>query len=89
MIYRMMSINYNFSLISIFQKKEVIENGKYVKKKVHVDNKLLEDVKRWGNWVLDEAKKDVGQFYPKDSDGSIPVGYIWARTIPCHNPSWR
>jgi adenine-specific DNA methylase len=48
---------------------------------------LLEDVQKWGNWVLEEAKKDIGKFYPKDEDGSIPVGYIWARTIPCQNPS--
>ncbi|MDT7907812.1 MAG: DUF1156 domain-containing protein [Candidatus Calescibacterium sp.] len=48
---------------------------------------LLEDVKKWGNWVLEEAKKEIGKFYPNDEDGSIPVGYIWARTIPCQNPS--
>ena len=50
---------------------------------------LLEDLKKWGDWVLKEAKKEIGQFYPPDEDGSIPVGYIWARTIPCQNPSCR
>jgi adenine-specific DNA methylase len=50
-------------------------------------NPLIEDVKKWGNWVLEEAKKEIGKFYPNDEDGSIPVGYIWARTIPCQNPS--
>jgi adenine-specific DNA methylase len=48
---------------------------------------LLEDVKKWGNWVLEEAKKEIARFYPNDENGSIPVGYIWARTIPCQNPS--
>jgi adenine-specific DNA methylase len=48
---------------------------------------LLEDVKKWGNWVLEEAKKEIAKFYPNDEDSSIPVGYIWARTIPCQNPS--
>lgn len=48
---------------------------------------LSEDVKKWGNWVLVEAKKELGKFYRKEKDGSIPVGYIWARTIPCQNPS--
>ncbi len=48
---------------------------------------LLEDVKKWGNWVLEEAKKEIAKFYPNDKDGSIPVGYIWARTIPCQNPA--
>lgn len=50
-------------------------------------NPLLEDVKKWGNCVLEEAKKEIGRFYPREEDGSIPVGYIWARTIPCQNPS--
>jgi len=52
-------------------------------------NPLLEDVKKWADWVLEEAKKDIGGFYPKYPDGSVPVGYIWARTIPCQNPSCR
>jgi adenine-specific DNA methylase len=52
-----------------------------------VPNRLLYDIERWSNWVLEEVKKEIGRFYPLDSDGSIPVGYIWARTIPCQNPS--
>jgi len=52
-------------------------------------NPLLQDVKKWADWVLEEAKKDIGRFFPNDPDGSVPVGYIWARTIPCQNPSCR
>ncbi|MBW2084032.1 MAG: DUF1156 domain-containing protein, partial [Deltaproteobacteria bacterium] len=52
-------------------------------------NPLVEDVKKWGQWVLEQAKNEIGKFYPEDKDGSIPVGYIWARTIPCQNPSCR
>jgi len=51
------------------------------------NNPLLDDVEKWGNWVLEEAKKEISKFYPPDGDGSIPVGYIWARTIPCQNPT--
>ena len=50
-------------------------------------NPLLEAVKKWGDWVLEEARKELARFYPPDPDGSIPVGYIWARTIPCQNPA--
>ncbi len=50
-------------------------------------NPLLEDVRKWGKRVLEETKKEIGKFYPPDEDGSIPVGYIWARTIPCQNPA--
>ncbi|MGB9765799.1 MAG: DUF1156 domain-containing protein, partial [Candidatus Saccharicenans sp.] len=50
-------------------------------------NPLLDDVEKWGNWVLKEAQEEIGNFYPADEDGYIPVGYIWARTIPCQNPT--
>ena len=52
-----------------------------------VTNPLLEDVKKWGAWVLVEAKKELEKFYPQEEGGSIPVGWIWARTIPCQHPS--
>jgi len=51
------------------------------------DNPLLQAVSAWGKWVLEEARKELERFYPKDPDGSIPVGYIWARTLPCQNPA--
>lgn len=49
-------------------------------------NPLVEAVRNWGNWVLKEARKELEQFFPHEPDGSIPVGYIWARTVPCQNP---
>jgi putative DNA methylase len=51
------------------------------------DNPLLQAVSAWGKWVLEEARRELEQFYPKDADGSIPVGYLWARTLPCQNPA--
>jgi adenine-specific DNA methylase len=67
--------------------KKVKGNFGLLKESRVIKNPLLEDVKKWGNLVLEEAKKEIGRFYPSDNDGSIPVGYIWARTIPCQNPS--
>ncbi|WP_353684851.1 DUF1156 domain-containing protein [Thermodesulfovibrio sp. 3907-1M] len=64
-------------------KKEIKDD--FLEKEVEI-NHLLEDVKRWGEWVLESAKKEIGKFYPADEDGSIPVGYYWMRTIPCQNP---
>jgi len=47
---------------------------------------LVDDVRYWGQWVLEEARKELAEFYPREPDGSIPVGYIWARTVRCQNP---
>jgi adenine-specific DNA methylase len=61
--------------------------------------KLVEDVKKWSQWVYEEAKKEIGKFYPEETISTqkalsdvggekyVPVGYIWARTIRCPNPS--
>ncbi len=65
--------------------KKVKESFGLLKEDV-LKNPLLEDVKKWGNWVLEETKKEIGKFYPQEKDGSIPVGYIWARTISCQKP---
>ncbi|MEM3513353.1 MAG: DUF1156 domain-containing protein [Thermoplasmata archaeon] len=50
-------------------------------------NRLLEAVEKWGNWVKEEAEKELGGFYKGIHENEIPVGYIWARTVPCQNPS--
>src|SRR3989475_3177814 len=52
-----------------------------------MNNRLLEDVVKYGKWVHEQAKNQVSAFYPKERDGSRPAGYIWARTVPCQNPS--
>jgi adenine-specific DNA methylase len=48
---------------------------------------LFQAASAWGKWILEEARKELEQFYPKDANGSIPVGYLWARTLPCQNPA--
>ena len=50
-------------------------------------NPLLAAVKKWGNWVLEEARKELAAFYRSPDPDETIVGYIWARTLPCQNPS--
>jgi len=45
-------------------------------------NPLLEDVKRWGAWVLEQAKAEIGQFYPEDPTGPSR----WATSGPGTSP---
>ncbi|MGD0954926.1 MAG: DUF1156 domain-containing protein, partial [Methanotrichaceae archaeon] len=48
--------------------------------------KLADEVRKWGGWIKVEAEKELGEFYPKDPDGAIPIAYLWARTITCEGP---
>lgn len=48
---------------------------------------LAEDVKKWGKWVFEESKNELENFFPHEKNGSIPIGYIWAKTVPCQNPT--
>ncbi len=70
---------------SVMRESEII--GSRHAGKVKVDNVLLEDVRSWAEWILEQVRPEIDQFYTKDPDGSAPVGYIWARTIPCQNPA--
>lgn len=48
--------------------------------------KLADEVRKWGEWIKIEAEKELAEFYPTDPDGSIPIAYLWARTITCEGP---
>ncbi len=52
---------------------------------------LAADVRYYGEWMRDEAKKRIGHLYPDAvlADGSkAPViAWIWARTVTCPNPA--
>jgi len=51
------------------------------------NDKLINDINKWGAWVLDQSEKDLSKFYPVDENGLIPSSFIWNRTITCQNPS--
>ena len=50
-------------------------------------NKILADIKTWSDWVLEEARDEIEEFYAEKRDGDTSVGYITARTIKCQNPN--
>ena len=51
---------------------------------------LAEDVRRYGQWMRDEAEKRIGHLYPKanldDGTEATVIAWIWARTVTCPNP---
>jgi putative DNA methylase len=47
---------------------------------------LADEVCKWGELIKREAKKELDEFYPKDTDGATPIAYLWARTIQCEGP---
>ncbi|MEN4464813.1 DUF1156 domain-containing protein [Mycolicibacterium conceptionense] len=52
---------------------------------------LAEDVRRYGQWMRDEAERRIGHLYPKatlpDGSQATVIAWIWARTITCPNPA--
>lgn len=52
---------------------------------------LAEDVRRYGEWMRDEALKRIGHLYPKvKADGGTEhtvIAWIWARTVKSPNPA--
>lgn len=47
---------------------------------------LLVEVPKWVVWLKRETEKEMKEFYPDDADGSMPIAYLWARTITCEGP---
>jgi putative DNA methylase len=90
----------DYNPIAILIEKATLEWPKKFNKKIHDPNNrksidgsdlkinMLEYfVDKWYKIILEQVRDEMKDFYPIDSDGSIPVGYIWARTIPCQNPN--
>ena len=51
--------------------------------------RLVRDVDHWAKWILEKARERIGHLYPPGKDGLPVVGYLWARTAPCSNPTCR
>ena len=48
--------------------------------------RLADEVRKWGQWIKDEAEKELVEFYPRDEGGATPIAYLWARTIISEDP---
>ena len=66
--------------IAVLLNKVVLE---YIPK---YGQRLADEVRKWGEWIKEQAEKELGEFYPKDPDGATPIAYLWARTITCEGP---
>lgn len=56
---------------------------------------LAEDVRYYGHWMLEEARKRIGHLYPKvelpseyGGGEADVIAYIWARTVKSPNPAF-
>ena len=57
---------------------------------------LAEDVRYYGEWMRNEAKKRIGHLYPKvkvptEQGGgeATVIAWVWARRVKCHNPACK
>ena len=62
--------------------------------------RLADEVRRWGQWIKEQAEKELAEFYPKDparppkkgdkdDEGepeATPIAYLWARTVLSEAP---
>lgn len=52
---------------------------------------LADDIRYYGAWMREAAYKEIGHLYPKvqlpDGTAATVVAWLWARTVPCVNPT--
>lgn len=51
------------------------------------EGNLVEAVREWGRWVLEQVRPELQRFYPPEPDGGTVVAYLWAKTVRCTNPA--
>lgn len=51
---------------------------------------LVEDLRYYGKWINEQAKKEIGHYYPKalykGKEHNV-ITWLWARTVKCPNPA--
>ena len=67
-------------------------NNKNIKNEQLLEQDLdlvLSKFKEMSKWIADEVKKEIELVYSKEPEGRSLVGYVWARTIVCKNPTCK
>jgi putative DNA methylase len=67
--------------IAVLLNKVVLE---YIPK---YGQKLADEVRECGDWIKKAADKKLSTIYPNESNGAIPIAYLWAKTIVCEAPA--
>ena len=47
---------------------------------------LVDEVRKWGQWVKTQLEAEMACYYPPGPDTSAPIAFIWARTILSEAP---
>ena len=48
--------------------------------------RLADELRKWGQWIKEEAEKELAEFYPDDSDNGNLITYLWSKTILSEAP---
>ncbi|WP_311172663.1 DUF1156 domain-containing protein [Halobellus ordinarius] len=44
---------------------------------------LSGDIEKWGNYINDQAREALSEYFPSSTGSEKPLEYIWAHTITC------
>jgi adenine-specific DNA methylase len=69
------------------QENKIVINGIAVS--VNIKNHLSFDVEYYAKQIINNCKEEIGNLYPTDINGNMPISYYWARTGICSNPSCK
>jgi adenine-specific DNA methylase len=50
-------------------------------------DELYRLTEKWGHIIKTRAVKSLSMYYPKGSDGSQQIAYLWARVVKCEGPN--
>lgn len=71
----------------ITNENKIYKNGNIVG--VSIPNRLSFDFEFHAKEILISTEKEIGYLYPRDANGKMPIGFYWAKTGTCINPSCK